>query len=113
MQGETLRYRALRRAIVRISERVFSKTLNAPEIDVLVHREVVEVMPPHVEYCLTDLGVEAAERRRSLADWIEDSLPRVGGEWALRGVIGPDGSVRLPELTESLGLPGRVGRRSV
>lgn len=97
LQGETLRYGALRRAVGGISERMLSKTLNALEIDGLVHREVVEMMPPHVEYCLTPLGQEAVSRLQPLADWIEDSLPRVGAEWARRGVIAPDGSVKLPD----------------
>ncbi|MDE4142126.1 winged helix-turn-helix transcriptional regulator [Phaeobacter gallaeciensis] len=97
LQDEKLRYGALRRAVGGISERMLSKTLNALEIDGLVHREVIEMMPPHVEYSLTPLGAEAVLRLRPLADWIEDNLPRVGAEWARRGVIGPDGSVKLPE----------------
>ncbi|WP_370804584.1 winged helix-turn-helix transcriptional regulator [Actibacterium lipolyticum] len=39
LSGETLRYGALRRAIVRISERMLSETLNALEIDGPVHRD--------------------------------------------------------------------------
>lgn len=97
LQGETLRYGALRRAVGGISERMLSKTLNALGVDGLVHREVVEMMPPHVEYSLTPLGEEAVVRLRSLADWIEDSLPIVGAEWARRGCIEPDGSLKLPE----------------
>jgi DNA-binding HxlR family transcriptional regulator len=41
------------------------------------------VIPPHVEYSLTPLGREVAERLEVLVDWIEDNLPRIvapGGE---------------------------------
>jgi DNA-binding HxlR family transcriptional regulator len=41
-------------------------------------------VPPHVEYSLTPLGREAAERVRALADWIESSLPQIGETWARR-----------------------------
>jgi DNA-binding HxlR family transcriptional regulator len=35
------------------------------------------VVPPFVEYSLTPLGEEVAERVASMADWIELNLPRV------------------------------------
>ena len=31
-------------------------------------------MPPHVDYRLTALGGEAAEKVASLADWIEENI---------------------------------------
>jgi DNA-binding HxlR family transcriptional regulator len=34
-------------------------------------------VPPHVEYTLTPLGEEVAEKVRLLADWIELNLPRI------------------------------------
>ncbi|MDX9873769.1 MAG: winged helix-turn-helix transcriptional regulator [Spongiibacteraceae bacterium] len=36
-----------------------------------------EVVPPHVDYRLTPLGREAAEKVRGLTDWIEENLPRI------------------------------------
>ena len=47
------------------------------EGDGLVDRLAFDVVPPHVEYRLTPLGREAAERVQGLADWIETSLPRI------------------------------------
>jgi DNA-binding HxlR family transcriptional regulator len=41
-------------------------------------------VPPHVEYSLTPLGREAAEKVRLLADWIETSLPRIARHWPAR-----------------------------
>jgi DNA-binding HxlR family transcriptional regulator len=35
------------------------------------------VVPPHVDYGLTPLGAEAAERILGLAGWIEHRLPDI------------------------------------
>jgi DNA-binding HxlR family transcriptional regulator len=71
------RFSELRRAIGGVSERMLAQTLQWLESDGLVDRTAFEVVPPHVEYSLTPLGREAAEKVRGLADWIETSLPRI------------------------------------
>lgn len=72
---DTQRFSALRRSIEGISERMLSQTLQWLEADGMVHRHVYNTVPPHVEYTLTPLGREAAEKVRDLADWIEVNLP--------------------------------------
>jgi DNA-binding HxlR family transcriptional regulator len=81
LEGGTYRFGELRRAIGGVSERMLAQTLQWLEGDGLVDRVAYEVVPPHVEYSLTPLGREAAERVRSLADWIEASLPRIAERW--------------------------------
>jgi len=81
LQGGTHRFSELRRAIGGVSERMLAQTLQWLEGDGLVDRVAFEVVPPHVEYSLTPLGREAAERVRALADWIEVSLPRIANTW--------------------------------
>jgi DNA-binding HxlR family transcriptional regulator len=76
------RFSALRRAIGGVSERMLAQTLQSLESDGMVARVAFPVVPPHVEYSLTPLGREAAEKVRVLADWIEVSLPRIGAHWA-------------------------------
>ena len=75
--GETRRFSQLRRMIGGVSERMLAQTLQWLEADGLVLRIAHEVVPPHVDYQLTPLGIEAAEKVRLLADWIETSLPRI------------------------------------
>lgn len=71
------RFSELRRTIGGVSERMLAQTLQWLESDGLVERIAHDVVPPHVEYRLTPLGQEAAEKVRALADWIENSLPRI------------------------------------
>jgi DNA-binding HxlR family transcriptional regulator len=75
------RFSELRRAVGGVSERMLAQTLQQLEQDGMVARVAYQVVPPHVEYSLTPLGREAAEKVRVLADWIEMSLPRIVGHW--------------------------------
>jgi DNA-binding HxlR family transcriptional regulator len=84
LEGGTRRFSELRRAIGGVSERMLAQTLQWLEGDGLVDRVAYEVVPPHVEYSLTPLGREAAEKVRALADWIETSLPRIAQSWGER-----------------------------
>ncbi|MET8074864.1 helix-turn-helix domain-containing protein [Streptomyces sp. NPDC005303] len=63
------RFSELRRAIGRVSEKMLTQTLQTLERDGLVHRDAKPVIPPRVDYSLTDLGREAAEQVRGLAEW--------------------------------------------
>lgn len=87
LERGTQRFSALRRAIGGVSERMLAQTLQWLEDDGLVLRKARDVVPPHVEYSLTPLGREAAERVRLLADWIEESLPRIEGQRAGRNAV--------------------------
>lgn len=77
LETGTHRFSELRRAIGGVSERMLAQTLQWLEGDGLVLRTAHEVVPPHVEYSLTPLGREAAEKVRELADWVEINLPRI------------------------------------
>ncbi|PJN95937.1 hypothetical protein CNY89_05565, partial [Amaricoccus sp. HAR-UPW-R2A-40] len=74
----------------------------ALEADGMVARRAFPVVPPHVEYSLTPLGAEAAERVRALVDWIEVSLPRIReappGEGPSREGPSGEGCVSRPDL---------------
>ncbi|WP_149360298.1 winged helix-turn-helix transcriptional regulator [Lolliginicoccus suaedae] len=73
----THRFSELRRAIGGVSEKMLAQTLQALERDGIVHRQAYPVIPPRVEYSLTPLGEQAAERVAGLARWSEQNLPRV------------------------------------
>ncbi|RKQ40078.1 helix-turn-helix domain-containing protein [Enterobacter sp. R1(2018)] len=77
LQGGTHRFSELRRKMGGVSEKMLAQTLQWLESDGFVHRQSYPVVPPHVEYSLTPLGDEVAEKVAALADWIEGNLPQV------------------------------------
>ena len=56
---------------------MLAQPLQRLEQDGMVDRVAFDVVPPHVEYRLTAMGREAAEKVRRLADWVEESLARI------------------------------------
>ena len=75
------RFSTLRKSIGGVSERMLSQTLQGLEADGMVLRHDFQTVPPHVEYRLTPIGYEAAEKVSGLLDWIEASLPRIAERW--------------------------------
>jgi DNA-binding HxlR family transcriptional regulator len=75
--GGMHRFSQLRKEVGGVSEKMLAQTLVALEGDGFVLRTALPVIPPHVEYSLTPLGRELAERLEVLVDWIEDNLPRI------------------------------------
>ncbi|MER6344561.1 winged helix-turn-helix transcriptional regulator [Streptomyces sp. NPDC001595] len=71
------RFSELRRAIGRVSEKMLTQTLQTLERDGFVHRDAKPVIPPRVDYSLTELGREAAEQVRALALWTERRMADV------------------------------------
>ncbi len=71
------RFSELRRTIGRVSEKMLTQTLQTLERDGLVHRDAKPVIPPRVDYSLTDLGREAAEQVRGLALWTSERMADV------------------------------------
>ncbi|WP_082519480.1 winged helix-turn-helix transcriptional regulator [Variovorax sp. Root411] len=77
LQDGTQRFSDLRRKVKGVSERMLAQTLQQLECDGMLMRTEYRVVPPHVEYSLTDLGCQAAHRVRSLADWVEGVMPQI------------------------------------
>ena len=71
------RFSDLRRKMGGVSEKMLAQSLQALEHDGFVDRVSYPVVPPHVEYSLTPLGVEVSEKVAALADWIEVNTPKV------------------------------------
>ena len=73
----THRFSELRRKIDGVSEKMLAQTLQALVKDGFVSRVSHPVVPPFVEYSLTPMGEEVAEKVMALADWIEENFARV------------------------------------
>ncbi|MGP4006525.1 winged helix-turn-helix transcriptional regulator [Streptomyces sp. 4N124] len=73
----SLRFNELRRRVDGVSEKMLSQTLHALERDGLVHREAQPTNPPRVDYELTPLGREIAERLLALIHFVEGRMDDV------------------------------------
>lgn len=74
---ESLRFNELRRRVDGVSEKMLSQTLHALERDGLVLREAQPVNPPRVDYELTPLGREVAERLLGLIHLVQGRMDDV------------------------------------
>ncbi|MFI3311228.1 winged helix-turn-helix transcriptional regulator [Ewingella allii] len=80
----TQRFSELRRKINGVSEKMLAQTLQTLETDGFVDRISYPVVPPHVEYSLTPLGVEVQTQLTGLTDWVETNLHRIMKQRNLR-----------------------------
>lgn len=71
------RFSELRNRIEGISEKMLAQTLRVLEQDGFILRTVYPEVPPKVEYQLTILGAQAAEKISYVIGWIERSLPDI------------------------------------
>lgn len=68
---DTMRFTELRRSIDGISQRMLTTTLRHLERDGLIRRTVHPVVPPRVDYEVTDLGCTLLDTIQSLVNWTE------------------------------------------
>ncbi|WP_188910650.1 winged helix-turn-helix transcriptional regulator [Aureimonas endophytica] len=73
LDGGTLRFNELMRAIGDISKQMLSQTLRRLEQDGFVRRTVFAEVPPRVEYELTDLGRSFLGPLRQLVHWADEN----------------------------------------
>lgn len=78
----TMRFGQLQREIG-LSQKVLTDTLRGMEREGLVHRKVYAVVPPKVEYSLTELGASLIEPLSALCRWAEQHLAEVQAARAL------------------------------
>ncbi|QIO09297.1 winged helix-turn-helix transcriptional regulator [Acinetobacter lanii] len=71
------RFSELKQRIEGISEKMLAQTLKTLEADGFVIRTVYPVVPPKVEYQLTIIGSQAANKMVELVGWIERNLPEI------------------------------------
>jgi DNA-binding HxlR family transcriptional regulator len=67
----TLRFSALRRRVGGITQKMLTQTLRGLERDGLIGRTVHPVVPPRVDYTLTDLGKSLLGLVEALSEWAD------------------------------------------
>lgn len=78
-----LRFTRVGELVGGISQKMLTQTLRLMERDGLVIRTVHPVIPPKVEYRLTDLGVTLAEAFCGVWTWAETNIDRIEAARAL------------------------------
>jgi DNA-binding HxlR family transcriptional regulator len=73
----TKRFTDLKRSVAGISQRMLTVTLRALERDGIVARTVYPVVPPRVEYALTDLGMTLIDAVATFVSWAADHLDEI------------------------------------
>lgn len=69
LKDRDYRYGELRRSLKRVTDRVLTKQLRELEAAGLISRTVHPVVPPHVDYAITDLGRTAVPAIEVLREW--------------------------------------------
>lgn len=76
----TLRFNELARRLGGVTQRSLTKQLRELETDGIVHREVFAVVPPRVEYSLTDKGRRLRTVMEALRDWGSQYPKQIGAQ---------------------------------
>lgn len=69
LSERTLRFSDLRRVIITATPKMLTQQLRELEAQNLIHREVYPVIPPKVEYSLTDTGRSLLPILVAMRDW--------------------------------------------
>ncbi len=65
----TKRFNELKRSLTDVTQKMLTQQLRQLENDGIIHREVYPVVPPKVEYSLTELGKTIKPVIDSMYDW--------------------------------------------
>jgi DNA-binding HxlR family transcriptional regulator len=79
----SLRWSELRRVVQGVSEKMSAQTLRTLEQDGFVHRDAQPVIPPRVDYSLTESGHELAAHLIPLLQWIGQHADEITSRPAL------------------------------
>jgi DNA-binding HxlR family transcriptional regulator len=77
IEAGTLRFTRLAEAMPGVSQKMLTQTVRAMERDGLLVRTVYPVVPPRVEYHLTDLGMSLGAAFCGVWTWAETHLERI------------------------------------
>ena len=72
-----LRHNLSQEYLLRVSERMLTKTLQELDADGMLIRKSYNTVPPQVDYTLTEFGAQASNKMFELVDWLETNLTKI------------------------------------
>ena len=69
LNNKKVRFGELKKELKTITQQMLSKQLKELEADGIVNRKVIQIMPPKVEYSLTEFGLSVMPILRSFSEW--------------------------------------------
>ena len=69
LNNKKIRFGKLKKGLKTITQQMLSKQLKELEIDGIVNRKVYQVVPPKVEYSLTEFGTSVMPILKSFSEW--------------------------------------------
>ena len=69
LNSKKIRFGELKKGLKTITQQMLSKQLKELVIDELINRKVYQVVPPKVEYSLTEFGLSVMPILKSFSDW--------------------------------------------
>ena len=67
--NKKIRFNELKKVLKTITQQMLSKQLKELETDGIINRKVYQVVPPKVEYSLTEFGLSVIPILKSFSDW--------------------------------------------
>ena len=75
--NKKVRFNELKKVLKTITQQMLSKQLKELETDGIVNRKVHQVVPPKVEYSLTDFGLSVIPILKSFSDWNKKNIKTI------------------------------------
>ena len=69
LKNKKIRFGELKKGLKTITQQMLSKQLKELEADEIVNRKVIQIMPPKVEYSLTEFGLSVMPILKSFSKW--------------------------------------------
>ena len=69
LQSKKIRFGEFKKGLKTITQQMLSKQLKELEGDGIINRKVIRIMPPKVEYSLTEFGLSVMPILRSFSEW--------------------------------------------
>jgi len=69
LNNKKIRFGALKKSLKTITQQMLSKQLKELETDGIINRKVCQIVPPKVEYSLTEFGFSVMPILKSFSEW--------------------------------------------